>query len=164
VLQNGLPDLREDPHVVGLRGMYPPLVNLIESHSFDSTPRLYIGDTLKDFPLARNVQYSPQTYSFVAHLQCIVLALWNEGAERELRPSDIRDICGYGAYGNHQKLSLDPWGLVENSPNSKNRRLTKNGRLFVQGKGKIPKTILKDPATNLWVPDPESPLIDINLT
>jgi hypothetical protein len=105
--------------------------------------------------------FSPQSYSFVGHLKCIIDALWNNGNEQILTPRKILDLCGQGAYGNHQKLSLGPWDLVENSSGSKNRRLTNRGRLFAQGKLKIPRTIEKDPVSGEWKAAPGSIDVDI---
>jgi len=160
VISNGIQGLNSN--LVSLKDVFQPLNRLIETEIRDAKPRLFLGDTLLDFPLARNILFTPQSYSFVGHLLCIIKSLWNNGNERELTPSEIHDICGKGAYGNHQKLSLEPWMLVENVPNSRNRRLTQRGRLFAQGKLKIPKTIEKDPSSNKWVVAAGSIQVDIN--
>jgi hypothetical protein len=162
VLNNGVPNLRRESDVVGVKDIYRPIVDVIERNAYDATPRLYVGETFPDFPIAKNILFSPQTYSFVGHLKRIVEVLWNNEVERELSPREILDLCGQGAYGNHQKLSLGPWMLVENSPGSKNRRLTDRGRLFAQGRLEIPRTIVKEPGTQAWKPAPNSPMIRID--
>ncbi len=151
VLSDGIPNSKNGTPSIELREVYKPLVELTEKGVYDAVPRLYIGDTLPSFPLVKNVRYVPQTYSLVGHLHRIIEVLWNEGNPRDLSPSEILELCGKGAYGNHQKLSLEPWRLVENAPNSKKRRLTSAGKLFAEGKLMIPKTIEKDPNTDRWV-------------
>jgi len=162
VLGNGVSSLQRGTDIVSIKDIYRPVMELIERNAFEATPRLYLGETFSDFPIARNVLYSPQTYSFVGHLKRIVEELWHNGNDRELSPREILDLCGSGAYGNHQKLSLNPWMLVENSPGSKKRRLTERGRLFVQGKLQIPKTIEKDPNSDAWRPTSNSVMVSID--
>jgi hypothetical protein len=161
VLSSGLPDLK-DSYSMSLRDVFHPLEELTAAMAHDAEPRLYIGQTFTDFPIAKNVQFSPQSYSFVGHLRCVIQALWNDADERELSPGDIHEICGPGAYGNHQKLSLAPWNLVENVEGSKNRRLTDRGRLFARGLLSIPRSIQKDPVSESWIGSPGSVQIDIN--
>jgi hypothetical protein len=162
VIGGGVPSLNRGASTVSIKDVYRPIVDQIEQSFYDTSPRLYVGDTFSDFPIAKNVLFSPQSYSFVGHLKCVIDVLWNGGNERELSPREILDLCGQGAYGNHQKLSLDPWALVENSPGSKNRRLTERGRLFAQGQLEIPRTVEKDPNTEIWQASPNSAMVDIN--
>ena len=97
--------------------IYPLLVKNVASYSGgDIIPRLYIGKTLPEFPLCRNVQYSPQSYSLSNHLLSVLEALWNNGKERSLSPHEINLLCGQGAYGNHNKLSLPNWMLGRRHP------------------------------------------------
>ncbi|MCJ7434301.1 MAG: caspase family protein [Anaerolineales bacterium] len=159
VISNGI---EVSKSTVSLRDIYKPISEMMEAQSYDAVPKLFLGDTLPEFPIAKNVQFSPQSYSFGGHLSCVIKALYNDGKVREMSPSEIQVSCGSGAYGNHQKLSLVPWGLVENVPNSKNRRLTKNGILFATGKLKIPRMIQKDPDTDSWVAASGSAMIDIS--
>jgi hypothetical protein len=164
--KRGDPNLSDD--VIGLVEIFGPLRRFVEANADDSSPRLYLGETLINIPLFRNVSFSgkrliaEQSYSFVGHLKSIVLALWNEGYPRALRPGEILEVCGRGAYGNHSKLSFAPWQLVETCPESKKRRLTEKGLLFVQGSVKIPKTIKTDAVRGIWIPSPGSPEISID--
>lgn len=162
VLNSGAPNFSRGASTVGIKDIYRPIVDQIEQGLYESSPRLYVGETFSDFPIAKNVLFSPQSYSFVGHLRCVIDVLWNEGNERELSPREILDLCGQGAYGNHQKLSLGPWALVENSPGSKKRRLTARGRLFAQGQLEIPRTIEKEPGTDIWKASPNSVMVNIN--
>lgn len=162
IAKNGISHKKQKPDTIGLQDMYRPLSSFIETEVNDSNPRLYIGETLYEFPLVKNVLYSPQKYSFVGHLKKIINTLWNNGEPRELPKSEILKLCGRGSYGNHNKLSLEPWQLVETAPKSSNRRLTKKGISFAKGKIKIPKSIEKDPHTGKWLPSPGSIEITIN--
>lgn len=167
VAQNGDDELDE---IIGLREIYYPLKAFVEEYANDSSPRLYIGETLLDIPLIKNVKphkvkqstNAEQSYSFVGHLKSIIMALWNDGNPRELRAREILMFCGLGAYGNHNKLSLDPWQLVEDVPESSKRRLTQKGLLFAQGKITIPKMIKKDPTTGEWDSAPDTSQISIH--
>jgi hypothetical protein len=148
---------------IGLKEIFGPLKSFVESSTDDSSPRLYLGDTLLDIPLIKNVKSrTSQGYAFVGHLKSIIIALWDNGNPRELRASEILELCGQGAYGNHSKLSLAPWQLVENSPGSSKRRLTEKGMLFAQGKITIPKKINKNPITGTWISAPNTIEISIN--
>lgn len=152
VVNEGISSAKGRWHLIGLKQIYQHLMRKVEAKATESSPRVYVGETLPDFPLAKNTQYRPQNYSFVGHLKSIIDALWNDGTERELSASEIDEICGKGAYGNHRKLSYEPWQLVENDPTNRKRRLTERGRMFVQGKLTIPRDIQKDPVTQQWVP------------
>jgi hypothetical protein len=159
VISAGLPKSKEKSHLLGLKQIYQNLSRKVEANALESAPRLYIGDTLPDFPLAKNIQYHPQSYSFTGHLKTIVEALWNKGSERELSTSEIDEVCGKGAYGNHSKLSLEPWQLVDDNPENRKRRLTDRGRRFATGEITIPKDIEKDPISQKWLPARNSPQI-----
>ena len=167
IAQNGISELGS---LIGIKEIYGPLKSFVEANAEDSSPRLHLGETLIDIPLIRNVnthqsmtpKNTEQSYSFVGHLRSIILALWNSGNPRELRASEILELCGKGAYGNHSKLSLEPWQLVENRPESSKRRLTPKGLLFAQGKIKIPKTIKKDVANGKWISAPGTIQITID--
>ena len=149
---------------MNIKEIFPHLRNYVETNGGDSSPRLYLGETLIDIPLIKNVNFRiepEQRYAFAEHLKSVVMVLWNNGSPRELNPAQIRELCGNGAYGNHNKLSLDPWKLVETISGSKIRRLTEKGKMFVQGQIKIPKNI-KSVAGGAWVPQPNSPDIGID--
>ena len=77
--------------------------------------------------------------------------MWNSGKEKFLSPNEIDKICGKGAYGNHTKLALDPWQLVEAIPHTKKHKLTKRGEDFMQNRIKIPRKITRDPKSKKWV-------------
>ena len=148
--------------LLGLQDMFPLLTERIETDPADANPRLYLGDTLPDFPFVKNVGYTTQTERFTSYLKQILNKLWNNGNERELSRNEILTEVGTGAYGNHSKLSYAPWLLVEDNPENRKRRLTTRGRKFVQGKITIPQTIQKDPITNEWLDAPDTNYIDIS--
>jgi len=162
IASHGILSDRQAPYLLGLRQIYRPLAEFIERETDDSSPRLYLGETLLEFPLVKNVKYSPQSYVFVGHLKSVIDALWNDGNPIELKAREILKLCGQGSYGNHSKLSLEPWQLVETAPKPVRRRLTPKGLLFAQGKIKIPKSIEKDPTTGDWIPSPETVCVGIN--
>ena len=103
----------------------------------------------------KNTQYSAQVYSLDEHLLCIIRALWNGGQELQLRPHEIDELCGKGAYGNHNKLSLGPWQLVEwtSGKRPKRRQLTDRGRAFAQGRLSVPKRIIQTAGSEEFVQD-----------
>ncbi|MBI3240908.1 MAG: caspase family protein [Chloroflexi bacterium] len=152
--RRGVPSQKETPFLT-LQGIFPALRTLVESYTTgESIPRLHLGDTLPQFPFVRNTLFEPRRESFARYFIEIIKALWNKGQARELSPEEIRSLCGNGAYGNHNKLSYEPWGLVEDVPNAKKKRqLTDKGKAFAQGKVKIPKTIIRDPNTGNYVSD-----------
>ena len=158
-LSQGAPNKKSE---LNLRDIFPQLQRKLEASFGESIPQLFVGDTFPDFPIVKNVQYKPQTYRLVGHLRCILIALWNNGKEVELSPSEIRNICGNGAYGNHNKLSFVPWNLVENNPVTKKRRLTPRGRLFVQGNLPVPKQVEKKPTSGIWIASDDSSNITID--
>jgi len=84
----------------------------------------------------------------------IVELLWNLSNPVEKTKAEIGIQIGQGAYANHSKLSLPPWGLVEDGNGPKTRRLTSKGKAFASGEVKIPKNIIRDPLSGRWVPAP----------
>jgi hypothetical protein len=60
------------------------------------------------------------------------------------------------AYGNHSKLSYEAWDLVADGRDSKHRRLTASGELFMRGKHKVPNCIQFDAVTGKWHRDPRA--------
>ena len=64
----------------------------------------------------KSVTQALRSERFSPYLRKIVELLWNEGDPIGASPSDILQNIGAGAYGNHSKLSLPSWGLVETDP------------------------------------------------
>ena len=117
----------------------------------ETIPRLYLGPTLPVIPLALNAKFRIKSLILSPVYISFLEALWNKGKPRNLSPDNIRNICGNGAYGNHNKLSLEPWQLVDTIPNTRMRRLTKRGEQFMQNTLKVPKKISKDPKSRKMV-------------
>ncbi len=140
-----------DPSILTLHDVFNILSENVLSTNINTIPRLYLGPTLPKFPFALNTKFKTKSLLMSPTYISILEALWNKGDPRSLTPDEIRDICGNGAYGNHSKLSLDPWQLVETINKPKRRKLTKRGELFMQNKLKIPKKITRDPASNKWI-------------
>jgi hypothetical protein len=158
IASEGIDD--KDKQSLTLFELSPLLSERMLGASVDMTPRMYLGHTLPQFPLCKNIQYTPQTYTLSSHLVNVVKALWNDGNQKTLTPKEIDKLCGKGAYGNHKKLSLSPWDLVENVPNDgKKRRLTQRGIEFMQGEIGVPRSITQDPKTGEWVPTEETDYI-----
>jgi hypothetical protein len=76
--------------------------------------------------------------------------MWNGGKPKTLTLLEVSAKVGHGAYGNHSKLSLAPWALVENGKNKRERRLTERGKDFMRGKLSIPSVIVRDPDSAEW--------------
>ncbi len=112
-------------------------------------PKLHLGQNLPEFPLVRNVAYQPSSLTLTSLRQILGL-LWNDGHPRSVIPTDILKECGPGAYANHNKLSLKPWNLVEDTEDTKHRRLTERGKQFMKGQLKVPRKIQYDPVTASW--------------
>ncbi len=134
--------------VLSLQDIFQKLSEMVLSDTGNTTPRLYLGSTLPDFPLVKNSQFVGRRYSLSPTYISILKALWHNGKERDLSPNEIGEICGNGAYCNHNKLSFAPWDLVETVPNNRKRRLTTRGRQFLLGTLEVPKTVISDPKTN----------------
>ncbi|NUM46435.1 MAG: caspase family protein [Anaerolineales bacterium] len=166
VANNGIAGTRRNPshQSLGLKDLFPELQNQVLSYSGDFSPRLYLGPTLPDFPLVKNTRHSPTTERFAPYMMNILKTLWNDGDEQQLTPAEIRENCGLGAYGNHSKLSLPAWGLVENTPGTrpKRRRLTERGRKFLSGELKIPRILTKDADTMDYLPTDDVEYISVN--
>lgn len=147
VAAEGLPLTVRNESLLTLRDIFTRLQERVISYSGDVVPSLYLGPTLPEFPIVVNTQFSLRRYTLSNSYISIIMELWNGGDERELSPEEIRSLCGNGAYGNHNKLSFTPWDLVETVPNSRRRRLTERGRLFVKNNLEVPKTVIQDPRT-----------------
>jgi hypothetical protein len=110
----------------------------------------------------KTITQAVRTERFSPYLRKIIEFLWNDGDPIGATPSDILQNIGAGAYGNHSKLSLPPWGLVETDTKSSQRVLTPRGEKFIKGESEIPLIIMRDPETLEWLPDPESEMIRIS--
>lgn len=148
---------------LSLQDIYPELESKVMAYSSgEITPRLFLGESLPEFNLVKNVSYSPRRESLAPYLIRVMRAFWNEGIERELSPGEISDLCGKGAYGNHNKLSLNPWSLVEDNPITKKRKLTKRGKKFLLGELDLPKRIELDQDAQDFVPAPNTEYVNIS--
>lgn len=148
---------RHWPYVT-LRGLSQPLQERLTN---DGSPlsKQYLGPDLPDIPIAKNVLYRPLTVFFAPYMCRILAQMWNHGSPKEVHHEELRNGVGPGAYGNHSKLSLLPWGLVEDGSRKRTRRLTSKGVKFMQGKAKIPDRIVKDPVHWEWVAAPDAKMI-----
>lgn len=162
ILKNGFPTKKKEEEFIFLQRVYSELDSRIGALGADSVPRLFLGETLPSIPIARNIGFSPKKERFSPYMGKIILTLWNYGEEVELSSNEILSVIGSGAYGNHSKLSLEPWGLVEDNPNTQKRRLTDKGRQFAKGEISIPRNILYDSELNQYVATPNTDFVDVN--
>jgi hypothetical protein len=123
--------------------------------------RCFVGRDFPVLPIAQNSSYRPQSESFTPYMKRIIELLWQDGSPREAQLSEFSKKIGQGAYANHSKLSLEPWSLVEDAGSNRVRRLTSRGRQFVQGRLRIPKTIIRDPFTGDWISASQAEMIRI---
>ena len=121
---------------------------------------MFLGSTLPKFPLSLNSKYKIEKITLSPFYISILEALWNNGKEKHLSAEEISNLCGKGAYGNHRKLTLEPWQLVEAISNTRKHRLTKRGKHFMQDKIKIPRKITRDPKSKKWVAAKDTQQID----
>jgi site-specific DNA-methyltransferase (adenine-specific) len=112
--------------------------------------RCHLGADLPSVPLVRNTGFAALRYSFTEYMSKILDHMWNGGDPKDVLISEFAALVGNGAYGNHRKLSLEPWALVEDGDAAKSRRLTSRGIRFVKGKLSIPRQIERDPVTSAW--------------
>ncbi|HLB50041.1 MAG TPA: caspase family protein [Anaerolineales bacterium] len=161
VISEGLSD-KQQRHwpFITLSGVATPLRERLER---DGVPlsRCYSGPQLPEVPIARNISFRPSKERFSPYMKRIVSYLWNNGSVREVIVDDLGRLVGKGAYGNHSKLSLKPWGLLEDGTKPKTRRLTRKGKLFAQGQRSIPRLIMKDPVSWEWIPAADTDRIKI---
>ena len=137
--------------ILTLHDIFNKLGEKVLSSTVDVVPRMFLGSTLPRFPLSLNSRYKIEKITLSPFYISILDALWNNGKEKYLSAEEISILCGKGAYGNHRKLALNPWQLVEAIPNSKKHRLTKRGKHFMQNKIKIPRSIVRDPKSKKWI-------------
>lgn len=153
------PNNRRTPTVT-LTSIFPFLRRAAESSVISPTPMLFIGPTLPEFSIVKNVYFEALEYRLQPHLVAVLRALWNNGVPCELRPRDILSITGSnGAYGNHQKLSFAAWNLVESSGSC--RRLTERGIAFMRGELRVPRDVVKDIQRDIYVEKPGTEIIGI---
>jgi hypothetical protein len=163
VLENGLQsDKYNRKPMLNLQDVFSQIRTKINDEFTSSTPQLFLGQTLPEFPIVKNSKYDPIKYQFTPYLKKILEALWKDGNEAELKIGDFISLVGRGAYGNHRKLSIPVWNLVEDNPQTKKRRLTNRGREFVQGKSSIPDIIVFDYEVDEFIAAPNAIMVSIN--
>lgn len=138
-----------------LRGIALPLQERLAREGYPLS-RCYLGPDLPEIPIARNVKFRPHSEYFAPYLRRTIEFAWNNGSPREVTVTELRNRIGTGAYANHSKLSLPPWGLLEDGQRTGTRKLTKKGKRFAQGKTRIPERIMKDPVSWEWVVAPDT--------
>ena len=121
-------------------------------------PRYYNDSTR--LLVCRNLAFQEQKERFAPYMANIVRYAWNGGEPRQITIELIRKRLGMGAYGNHNKLKLDPWALLENGTKSRSRRLTNRGKSFASGALKIPLEIVK--SGDKWVEKRNTKYVGIN--
>lgn len=159
VISKALQDICEqgtasDSPYINLGQLSEDFAQIIDNHAGgDSTSRLFIpSGRIYNTPIARNVQYFPprepvNIYSFTNPFLKILIELWNDGSPLALSPNEILERTGsVYAYGNHSKLSLSAWNLVSDDNDGK-RKLTQRGVDFINGRLKVPKTIIESKVT-----------------
>lgn len=159
--QSGINSRDKRSPTVTLRKLFPSLQEKVELNAIGNAPFLLLGPTLPEFSIFKNAYYRPLEYRLQPHLVAVLRALWNEGNLRELRPGEIADVTQLkGAYGNHRKLSFEPWNLVETVGNR--RRLNDRGIAFMQGRLRVPRDVVLDIETNVYIEKPGSDLVGID--
>lgn len=141
ICTQGLEDV--DKPYLTLHDLLRPIRSEIEETEYDMTPQLFVGGTLSEFPFVKNARFVPRQETFAPYMVDYLRALWNSANPKSLQISDIREL-GWGIYGNHNKLKLEPWSLVENGEAPKSRKLTDRGVEFMNGKLSVPRQIQKD--------------------
>lgn len=158
--QEGLNSSDRRSQAITLAKLFPYLQQRVEAQAMGPAPILLLGPTLPDFSIFRNIHYRALEYRLQPHLVAVLRALWNNGNPRDLRPSEIADTTGLkGAYGNHQKLSFEPWDLVETVEGR--RRLNERGIAFMQGELGVPRDVVFDNQSRVYVAKPETDLVGI---
>lgn len=113
--------------------------------------KFYLGPDLPDIPVVRNVAFEARSERFAPYLRDIVVLAWNKGRPRDILISDIDKKLGKSAYGNHNKLRLEPWALMDKGDAPKTRKLTDRGEAFAKGDLKVPEDIVLDPQSGRYV-------------
>jgi hypothetical protein len=162
VCNQGIAEKNKNPQYLSLSEIFPELKEMAQQLNKDAFPKLYLGQTLPNFSLVANTLFQvpkKRRYTLSPSYVHILEVLWEKGKDG-LSPDEIRELCGNGAYGNHNKLSLEPWRLVENVENSRNRKLTQRGIQFLANKLSVPKTIVQDPQTQKTTAAENSALVN----
>jgi hypothetical protein len=158
--QTGINSRDKRSPTITLTKLFPCLRERIEQNTVGYTPILLLGPTLPEFSIFKNTYYRPLEYRLQPHLVAVLQALWNDGNLRELRPGQIADVTQLkGAYGNHRKLSFEPWNLVETVSNR--RRLNGRGIAFMQGRLMVPRDVILDVQSQVYIEKPGSDLVGI---
>lgn len=160
-IQNGINSVyyRNKP-LLNISDITIPLTERLSKDGY-ALPRSFFGPQVPQIAICKNTGYQPETETFPASYCKIIEYIWNEGNPREVLIDELGNKLGRGVYSNHSKLSLQPWGLLEDGQSIKHRKLTERGKLFALGRLAVPKKIMKDPNTWEWIPDPKSGLIFI---
>ena len=124
--------------------------------------RCYIGPDLPMVAVARNVEFRPDAERLVPYMIATIAYLWNEGQPREVTIQELIGGVGTGAYANHSKLSLPPWGLLEDGANNSTRRLTSRGLRFAQDQLQLPREIVRDTISWEWVAAPGTDMVRVS--
>ena len=143
-----------------LAHLFPKIRAQLEAE-VDISPQLFLGETLPEFGIVKNVKFRRQQQAFNNGQRDVILKMWDNGRLRELTPPQIYPM-GSTAYTTYRKLCYAPaWDLITEVAD-KRFSLTDRGKSFVQGTLTIPKTIEKDPVSNKWYPAPGAVDIVIN--
>ncbi|MDO9545574.1 MAG: caspase family protein [Pelolinea sp.] len=139
-------------------------IPLVESLSRDGYPlsRLFFGPQLPQIGISKNIQYQLEFEYFPPMYRQIIELIWNNGEPTEMHIEELGRRIGRGAYSNHSKLSLPPWGLLQDGQSRSHGILTERGILFSQGVFAIPRRVIKDPESWEWIADPESEMVFIS--
>lgn len=144
---------------LSLKDLFPYIRERIEKDNMEIVPQLFLGDTLLDFGFVRNKGYKPMVINIVRGQVAVLKELWDNGKPRILSVDHFQKI-GSTAHTTYLKLSYKPaWGLIEKVDN-KRRKLSDRGIQFMEGKLKIPKSIIKQD-NGEWVADINTQLIGI---
>jgi hypothetical protein len=131
-----------------LKDLIPDIQMEAES-SGGASPVLIVGDALPAFGFVKNTQHRPRTERLTQAHKKVLDELWNEGKPREMSIRDLAEL-GISAHSTYRKLGYgEAWALIENV-DSRTRRLSKRGVLFMQGKLKIPRKIKQNPENRNW--------------
>lgn len=132
-----------------IKSLALPLQELLARGSYRLS-KCYLGPEMPEIPITSNIKYRPHKEYFAPYMKRTIEYIWNDGSPRNVTVSEIRDSVGPGAYANHSKLSLPPWGLLKNGKRKLVRQLTRKGKLFAKGKVRIPERIIRDPVSSKW--------------
>jgi hypothetical protein len=159
--QEGIESRDKKSPTITLTKLFPYLHRRTEIKTFGSAPILLLGPTLPHISIFKNIFFRPLEYCLQPHLVAVLRALWNDGNPRELSPGDIADITGIkGAYGNHRKLSFQPWDLVETVGTTR-RRLNERGIEFMKGNLLVPRNIVSDERRIVYTKKNDTDMIGI---